>query len=1033
MKAKILYVFIGILIALWAGAVLAQSENQAVDLIEEAKSILDNAKSKDDYQRAAQKYEEALKIFERVKSDKGIGHCSNQLGLIQFRLGQYQKALENFGKSLAIMRKVGDVKQEGTTLNNIGLVYDSLGQRQKALENYEKSLVIRQKVGDVSGEGTTLNNIGLVYKSWGQYQKALENYEKSLAIMRKVGDVQREGIMLNNIAGVYKSWGQYQKALENYEKSLAITQKVGDVSGEGVTLNNIAGVYQSWGQYQKALENYEKSLAIMRKVGNVQGEGVTLNNIAGVYKSWGQYQKALENYEKSLVIRPKVGDVQGEGVTLNNIAGVYDSLGQRQKALENYEKSLAIMRKVGNVQGEGVTLNNIGLVYKSWGQYQKALEYYEKSLAIEKKIGVPYDGTEDAIGNVYLTMGDIQRAEPILKKANRSVSLGRLALVKSDFSEAKSKFENELNRSLKNRSVDGLFTAQTGLGLSYEGLNQPDKAAEHFKDAIDVTEQIRDSLTPAQRADFYDAQIGNIPRITPYEGLARVLLKSGKPEQSYKESEGTKARIFAESLSGRSQNVVHDIPKSVVDQDSDINSRLTALSQVLQKAYERGSKDAIESFEKQVKEVRSERDRHVDKLRKEYPLYAATKYPQPMNLEHSALNNDEWALEYEVTEPGICIYLAHGKKIVKGLFKPIARKDLDELIRKFREPMELHPGDSAIQKLTAFDFASGKKLSDLLLGDILSDLPKDTPVIIIPDGSLGVVPFEMLVLNNAGHIITDGKIPQTSGAEFFGDRNPVSYYQSVTALTLARTLGKRKKTGEKTIAMVDPVFTINDRRLLKYAKQSQEKLATTLPTDLLVPMEEQNSLTFPRVELTAQLGESLKKADPSRTDIYEGMDARKSVILGKDLTPYRSVVFATHGYFGKDLPGIQEPVLVLTLLDQPKGEDGFLRMSEVMGLNINCDIAALTACQTGLGRNISGEGTMGMGRAFQFAGAKSVLMSLWSVSEKASLDLVENFFRHLREGKNKQESLKLAQDEIRKQGFDHPFFWAPFILVGEVN
>ena len=404
-----------------------------------------------------------------------------------------------------------------------------------------------------------------------------------------------------------------------------------------------------------------------------------------------------------------------------------------------------------------------------------------------------------------------------------------------------------------------------------------------------------------------------------------------------------------------------------------------------------------------------------------------------MNLEHSALNNDEWTIEYEVTEPGVCIYLAHGKKIVKGLFKPIARKEVDELIRKFREPMELHPGDSPIQKLTAFDFASGNKLSDLLLGDILSDLPKDTPVIIIPDGSLGVVPFEMLTLNDAGKIVTDGKIPQTSGAEFFGDRNPVSYYQSVTALTLARTLGKRKKTGEKTIAMVDPVFTLNDRRLLKYAKQSQEKLATTLPTDLLVPMEEQNSLTFPRVELTAQLGESLKKADPSRTDIYEGMDARKSVILGKDLTPYRSVVFATHGYFGKDLPGIQEPVLVLTLLDQPKGEDGFLRMSEVMGLNINCDIAALTACQTGLGRNISGEGTMGMGRAFQFAGAKSVLMSLWSVSEKASVDLVENFFRHLREGKNKQESLKLAQDEIRKAGYDHPFFWAPFILVGEVN
>jgi len=157
------------------------------------------------------------------------------------------------------------------------------------------------------------------------------------------------------------------------------------------------------------------------------------------------------------------------------------------------------------------------------------------------------------------------------------------------------------------------------------------------------------------------------------------------------------------------------------------------------------------------------------------------------------------------------------------------------------------------------------------------------------------------------------------------------------------------------------------------------------------------------------------------------------VLLQKDLTPYRSCVFATHGYFGKDVPGIQEPVLILTLPDQPDGQDGFLRMTEVMGLKMNADTVALTACQTGLGKQISGEGTMGMGRAFQYAGAKSVLMSLWSVAEKSSVQMVESFFRHMKEGKNKLEALKLARDEIRKEGYDHPFFWAPFILVGEVD
>ena len=126
-----------------------------------------------------------------------------------------------------------------------------------------------------------------------------------------------------------------------------------------------------------------------------------------------------------------------------------------------------------------------------------------------------------------------------------------------------------------------------------------------------------------------------------------------------------------------------------------------------------------------------------------------------------------------------------------------------------------------------------------------------------------------------------------------------------------------------------------------------------------------------------------------------------------------------------------EPVLVFSLV--PPGTDGYLRMSEVMGMRMNADLVALTACQTGIGKDLSGEGVMGMGRAFQFAGAKSVLTSLWSVSEQSSVMLVEQLFKRLKDGKGKLEALKEAREHIRSQGYDHPFFWASFILVGEAN
>ena len=141
------------------------------------------------------------------------------------------------------------------------------------------------------------------------------------------------------------------------------------------------------------------------------------------------------------------------------------------------------------------------------------------------------------------------------------------------------------------------------------------------------------------------------------------------------------------------------------------------------------------------------------------------------------------------------------------------------------------------------------------------------------------------------------------------------------------------------------------------------------------------------------------------------------------------MVFATHGFAGNEIPGVMEPALALTMV--PAGTDGFLTMSEVAGLKMSSNIAALTACKTGVGERLAGEGVMSMGRALQCAGAKSVLISLWSVAEDASVKLTEAFFRELKQGKSKLEALELARSDIKKDGYNHPFFWSSFILVGE--
>jgi CHAT domain-containing protein/tetratricopeptide (TPR) repeat protein len=904
---------------------------------------------------------------------------------------------------------------------------------KKAVEKYEAALKIFEKVKDEKNLSAILNNLGLLFSNWGEHLKAWKCLEKSLAIARKVGDVMAEANALNNLGFVHMAWRENHKAVAYYEKSLELCRGKGHVQGEGCALMGLGEVHRAWGHYLKAVEYYEQSLELKRKTGDVQGEGQALNNLGIVHEAWGKYAKAAEYFEQSLELFRKTGDVRGEGKALNNLGIVFKDWGQHAKAAEYFEQSLELFRKTGDARGEGITLNNRGMVYQAWGEYDKALADFQQGLEICLRIGLPAEWPRSLMGHLYLDKGDFRSAESFVKETRAWALWGRLYLLKSDYGTAKNYYDILWLLGENTRNIDYLFIAYTGLGMACEGLGDNPGAADWFDRAIDSVEELRAGLREAERAEFYNVPVHGFYRTAPYEGLARVLTKINKPTAALKNSEYTKARMFAEALSRRNQGSTLDVPREILSEDSGLNEQLAALSKSLQTGYEKANKDVIAALEPQVKEAKGKLEKHVSMLRKEYPLFAATKYPQPMGLDQAALKDGEWALIYDVTDPGILVYLARGKNLVKGLFKPVPRKEIDDLVRTFRQPLEAVGEEITKEKLSAFDFASGKKLSDILLADVLSDLPNGVPVIIIPDDSLGVLPFEMLVLNDGGKVLADKKIPYVSEAEFFGDRNPISYYQSITALTLARTLGKHQKSGEKVLAMVDPIFSPDDSRLAKIEKDQRQKLLANLHKDILMSIQTQNNLTFPRLPLTGELGKSLKKADEARTDLHEGMQAKKQTLLEKDLSGYGSVVFATHGYFGRDLPGIQEPVLVLTLLDQPKDQDGFLRLSEVMGLKINADIVALTACQTGLGRHISGEGTMGMGRAFQYAGAKSVLMSLWSVSETSSVKLVESFFKHLKEGKSKLEALRLARKEIRDAGYDHPFFWAPFILVGEVR
>jgi CHAT domain-containing protein len=265
----------------------------------------------------------------------------------------------------------------------------------------------------------------------------------------------------------------------------------------------------------------------------------------------------------------------------------------------------------------------------------------------------------------------------------------------------------------------------------------------------------------------------------------------------------------------------------------------------------------------------------------------------------------------------------------------------------------------------------------------------------------------------------------------------VSYYQSILGLTLLRKFSSKKAPAGKLLVIADPVFNEQDERYKAAQaddKKDRQKKTTYVKLMNALSQAGGNAAGVPRLPLTADLAEGLSEMYARQAETITGLKASKKEFLGEiapRLHEYDRIVFATHGYLGNDLPGVMEPALVLSLV--PRGTDGLLRMKEVLGLKAPSELVVLTACQSGLGEKVSGEGIMGMGRAFQYAGSKSVLMSLWSVDELASVKLVHFFFQSLKKGSTKLEALQEARLRVREAGFDHPFFWASFVLAGEAN
>jgi CHAT domain-containing protein/Tfp pilus assembly protein PilF len=949
--------------------------------------------TREDKRKSIEKYQEALDLFRRASDRRLEAKSLNKIGEVYWLLGETQKALEKFNETLPIRQAVGDRHGEAETLNNIGVVYWSMGDTQKALEKYNEALPIRKAVGDRHGEAETLNNIGIVYWSMGDTQKALEKYNEALPIKREIGDRDGEAITLSTMGLGYWSLGDMQKALEHFSKSLPIRREVGDRGGEAITLNNIGLVYWSLGDMQKALEKYNEALPISRAVGNRSGEVVTLANIGMIYRSLGEMRKALDNFNEALLISRAIKNRDTEAGTLNQIGLVYWSLGDMQKALEKYDEALPISQAIGNRRLEAGLLVHIGEARNSLGEMQKALEKFNDALLIIGAVG-------DRSGEVAALL-DIARVEQ--KRGN--------------------------------------------LTQARQTIEQAISIVESVRAKVD-TQELRASYL-ATRQEYYQSYIDILME------QHRQNQSAGFDAQAFTVSERARARSLLELLTESRADIRQGVDISLLERERSLqrllNAKAAAQFALLSRKHSPAQAEAVA---KEIGSITTEYEELRAQIRARSPRYAALTQPQPLSLaeiQQQVLDPDTLLLEYSLGEDSSYLFVVSQTSITwRQLPK---RAEIEEATRRLRGLLtapQPQPGDTEakyqarVKEAREGYWTQAAELSRMLLGPVASQLGRKR-LAIVADGALQYIPFAALPAPSSGN---DGdRNPGGEPQPLFVEHEIVSLPSASTLATLRREIAGRKPAEKSLAVLADPVFTDDDARVRRDAAKAGAKdkirSANSDETDIgFLQMTRSGRETgvvgaeagFGRLISTRHEATAISALVPER-DRMRALDfeASRTTALRPELGEYRIVHFATHGLLNNIHPELSG--IVLSLVDKEgRPQDGFLRLQDIYNLKLSAELIVLSACQTGLGKEIKGEGLVGLTRGFMYAGAPRIVASLWKVDDRATSELMKRFYQGMLgpEALRPAGALRQAQLSIWKQKqWREPYYWAAFVLQGE--
>ncbi len=898
------------------------------------------------------------------------------------------EALSEYRKALDLWSAAGDVKAQAETLVRMGQVADQLGDRAAAAAYFERALPLARDRANPRGEAEALYGLGRISLASGDASKAIGLYRQALGLRRQTGDSFEEALILHNLGAAYWTIAENQKALEAYQQALSLRRASGDRIGVAITLYGIAIVHYSWGDAQKALATYSDALKLWRDLKDPRGEANSLNSIGLVYGSLEENEKALERYRQALTIFRKTADKSGEAYTLNNVGLAYSGLHDTRRALEFLNRALIMLTELKDQRGTAYTLHNIGEVKTMLHDYDAAKADFGKSLTIKRELHDRYGEayTLDKLAEVRLATGDAAGALEMFHGAL------------------------ELHRFAGDRA--GEASALAGIARVHLARGQLQEARASMESALQGIESLRSRLASHDlRSSYFSGKQDY------YSFYIDLLMQMGETGAALEASERSRARVFLDSITETQARIREGIDPALAARESAVLSELNAQRQRLQRLTSNPGQEAeSRTANQRLQESYQRYDEVKTAIRQASPRYSALTQPEPVRvdrLQRELLNPQTALLEYSlgtekshawlVTEHELQSAVLPGRDainaIVQRYFHAVtARNDPPR-----EETIEEQAG--RLKRSDADALRAGRELRRILIEPFAASL---TPrLLIVADGPLAYLPFAAL--------------PGAGGA--LVAKHEIVSLPSASSLLSLRADSRAKDNPAGVAIVADPVFDARDPRVQTLARGPE---VSTLDFAERAPL-------YPRLRFSRFEADEIAKLVPaSQTMKIMDFAANRAAIKNGAFDQYRILHFATHTVIDNEHPELSGIVLSL-VDDKGRPRDGFLPLYDIYNLKLKSRLVVLSACRTAIGKQIRGEGLMGLSRGFLYSGVSSVVASLWSVQDKATAELMRRFYsgmlqRHL----TPSAALRAAQNSFANDAnWSSPYYWAAFTLQGD--